>query len=50
MSDVLDEAPFDRLNSDPLLPGCGVCVCLIWLCGIGEEDDKEKKWEVLRNI
>jgi hypothetical protein len=21
-----------------------------WWCGIGEEDDNEKKWEVLRNI
>jgi len=50
MSDVLGEVPIDRLNSDPLLPGWGICVAMIWWCGIGEEDDNEKKWEVLMNI
>ena len=50
MTDGLDEAAFDRLDSDPLLPGGGVCLSQIWWCGIGEEDDNEKMWEVLRNM
>jgi len=50
MSDVLDKAPVDRLNSDPLLPGWGISGTMIWWCRIGKEDDYEKKWEVLRNL
>jgi len=50
VSDLFDRAPFDWLDSDPLLPGCGVRVAMIWWCGIGTEDHNEKKWEVLRNI
>ena len=48
-SDVLNKAPVDLLASDPSPPGCGGCVSMIWLCGIGEEDDHKKKWEVLTN-
>jgi len=50
MSDTMDEAPIDRLDSDPLFPGWVFCVAMIWWCGRGEEDDHEKKWEVLRNL
>jgi len=50
MSDIYDKVPIDQLDSDPLLTGWGVCVAMIWWCGIGEEDDNKKKWEVLRNI
>ena len=50
MSDILDEVPVHQLDLDPLLPGLCVCVAMIWWCGIREEDDHEKKWEVLRNI
>jgi len=50
MSDPFDHAPANRLDFDPLSPGWGGCVFRICWCGIGEEDDDEKKWEVLRNI
>jgi len=50
MRDVFNESPANRLDFDPLVPGCGGCVSIICCCGIGEEDDNEKKWEVLRNI
>jgi len=33
-----------------LSPGGDGCVCMICWYGIGEEDDNEKKWEVLRTI
>ena len=49
-SDTLDEAPIDRIDSDPLSPSLGVSVAIISWCGIGEADDNEKKWEVLGNI
>jgi len=49
-SDILDEAPVDRLASDPSPPGWGGCVSMIYWCGIDEEDDNEKKWKALRNI
>jgi hypothetical protein len=48
--DVLDEMPIVLLNSDPISPGLCVCVFMIWWGGIGEDDDNEKKWEVLRKI
>ena len=49
-SDVLDETPVNRHASDPSPPIWGVCVFIIGWCGIGEEDDYKKKWEVLRTI
>jgi len=48
--DVFDEAPANRLDLDSLLPGWGGSVCMICWGGIGEKDDNEKKWEVLKNI
>jgi len=42
MSGVLDEAPIDRLDSDPLLPGWVVSTAKIRWCGIGEENHNEK--------
>ena len=50
MSDVFDDAPANRLDLDPPSPGWGGYLSTICWCGIGEEDDNEKKWEVLRNI
>ena len=50
VSDELDAGPFDRLDLDPLSPWRVVCVTMLCRCGIGVEDDNEKKWEVLRNI
>jgi hypothetical protein len=35
---------------DPLSPGRGGCVSIMYWCGRGEEDDNEKKWEALRTI
>jgi len=50
MSDVLNVSPANQLDFDPLAAGWGGCVSMICWCGIGEEDDNEKKWEVLRTI
>jgi len=50
MSDIFDVSPTNRLVFDPLAAGWGGCVSMIWWCGTGEEDDNEKKWEVLRSI
>jgi len=47
---VFDVAPANRLDIDPLSPCWGGCVSMICWCGIGEEDDNEKKWEALRTI
>ena len=47
-SNVCDKAPANRLDLYPLAPGWGGCVSMICWCAIGEEDDNEKKWEVLR--
>jgi len=49
-SDVLYEVPFDRLASDLSPPRRGVCVSRVWWCEVGEEDDNEQNWEVMRNI
>jgi hypothetical protein len=49
-SDVLGATPVDPPGLVPFSPGWGACVGMICLCGIGEEDDKKKKWKVLRNI
>jgi len=50
ISDVFNVAPANRLDFDPLAAGWGGCVSIICWCGIGEKDDKEEKWEVLRTI
>ena len=47
---VFDEAPANRLDLDQFRPGWGGCVSVMCRCGIAEEDDNEKKWEVLRII
>jgi len=47
---TLDRVPGDWLDSDLLPDGWGCCGAMICCCGKGEEDDNEKKWEVLRNI
>jgi len=48
--DISVETPVIWLDSDPVYPCRGVCVSMIWWCGIEEEDDNSKKWEVLRSI
>jgi len=50
VGDIVDVAPTNWLDLDPLSPGGGGCVSMVCWCGIGEEDDNEKKWEVLRTI
>jgi len=47
---TLVDAPVLGLDSNPLSPGSGVCGAMTCCGGQGEEDDNEKKWEVLRNI
>jgi len=47
---VFDEAPANRPVIDPLPPGGGGCVSMMCWCGIGVEDDNERKWEALRTI
>jgi len=47
---VFDVAPANRPVLDPLSPGGGGCVSMMCWCGIGEEDDNERKWEALRTI
>jgi len=39
-----------QLDFDALTPCQGVHEAMIFHCGKEEEDDNEKKWEVLRNI
>jgi hypothetical protein len=50
VSDVSDDAPANRPDWDPLGPAGGGCVSMICWCVIGEEDDNDMKWEVLRII
>jgi len=50
MSDVFDEAHANWFDLDQLSPVWVGCVSMICWSGIGEEDDNEKKWEVLRVI
>ena len=50
MSDVFDTAPANRLDWDPLPPSWGDWVSMTCWCGIDEEDDNKKKWEVLKTI
>jgi hypothetical protein len=47
---VCDEAPANLPVFNTLSPGGGCCVAMICWCGIGEEDDNERKWEALRTI
>jgi len=47
---VVDVAPTNRLDLDPLSPGWGGCVSMTCWCEVGEEDDNKKKWEALRTI
>jgi len=47
---VFDVVPANRPVFDQLSPGgCGFVSKMCW-CGIGEEDDNERKWEALRTI
>ena len=50
MTDVFDVSPANWLDLNPLTAGWGDCISILCWCGIGEEDDNEKKWEVLRTI
>ena len=50
VSDAFDEVPIDQLNSDQLSLCWGICAAMICQCGMGEEDDSEKKWVVLKDI
>jgi len=47
---VFDVAPANLPGFDPLSPGPGGCVSIMCWCGIGEEDDNERKWEALRTL
>jgi len=47
---VFDVAPPNWPVFDPLLPDGGRCVSMMCWCGIGEEDDNERRWEALRTI
>jgi len=47
---VFDVAPANLPVIDLLSPGVGGCVSILFWCGIGEEDDNERKWEALRTI
>lgn len=49
LCDVSDEIPIDQLIY-PISPGWSVCVSMFWWCAIGEADDNQKKWEILRNM
>jgi hypothetical protein len=50
ISDIFDEASANWPDLDPLGPSRGGCVSIICWCGIGEEDDNEKRREALRII
>jgi hypothetical protein len=47
---ICDIGPANRLVFDPHSPGGGCCVSMMCWCGIGEEDDNERKCEALRTI
>ena len=47
---VFDVAPANLAVVDPVSPGGGGCISMMCLCGIGEEDDNERKWEALSTI
>jgi len=50
IADVFDKAPANRLDFDPIGPGWGSCVSMIYSCGIVKEDHIKKKLEVLKII
>ena len=50
MGDIFDVAPANRLQVNRHASGWGGCVSMICCCGIAEEDDNEKMWEILRSI
>jgi hypothetical protein len=50
LCDGIDETPVMQINSDSVSPGLGVYVSIIWWSGTGEEENNQKKWEVLSNI
>jgi len=45
---VFDVAPANLVIFGLHSPGGGGCVSIICWCGIGEEDDNERKWEAVR--
>jgi hypothetical protein len=47
---VFGVVPANLPEFDPLSPGGGGCVSIMYWCGIGEEDDYERKREALRTI
>ena len=47
---VFDVAPANLPVFDPLPPHVGGFVSMMCLCGIGQKDDNERKWEALRTI
>jgi len=47
---VFDVVPANLPLFNLLSPGGGGCVFMMCWCGIGEEDDNERKWEALRTI
>ena len=48
--EVFDVVPAKLPIFDALSPGGGDCVCMMWWCGLEDEDDNERKWEALRTI
>jgi hypothetical protein len=48
MISVFDVASANLLVFDPLPAGARGCVSMMRSCGIGEEDDNERKWDALR--
>jgi len=47
---VFDEAPANLPVLNLLSHGGGGCVSMMCWCGMGKEDDNERKWEALRTI
>jgi hypothetical protein len=46
----LNAVPVGQLNYDLITAFPGVCAAMTWWFGKGEEDDKEKKWELMKKI
>jgi hypothetical protein len=47
---IFDVSSANRVDFDLLAAGRGGCVSMIFWYGIGEEDNNNKKWEILRTI
>jgi len=47
---VFEVAPTNQPEFNPLSPGGSGCVSMMCRCRIGEQDDNNRKWEVLRTI